>query len=147
MKQPDTLRNNPIWKETYSLSEYMYSKLEEIIAKFPDERWSTGSKIRNATNDSIFYVSLAVGSSLSSATEYEWNNARKNLFALQTMYIFADKQKFLELDQNIVERIDSLLKEIDAQVDAAKKASKEKDQEDLEPWLEKHKLWKEINSK
>ncbi|HEV2402763.1 MAG TPA: hypothetical protein VGS08_01040, partial [Candidatus Saccharimonadales bacterium] len=123
------------------------NKLDELIAKFPDERWMTASKIRNAANDTMFYISQAVGSSLTYATEWEWNSARKNLFALQAIYVFADKQKFLELDPSIVKRIDALLKKIDTQIDTAKKATNEKDKEDLEPWLEKHRLWREINDK
>lgn len=145
--QDDALRNNPLWKETYALVEFMYGRIDEIVAKFPDERWATASKIRNAANDAMFYISQAVGSKLTYGTEWEWNNVRKNLFTLETEYIFADKLKFLEFDQNIIKRIDALLEKIDGEIEAAKKSSKEKDQEDLEPWLEKHRLWREINNK
>jgi len=82
MKTYTDPKNDPLWKETYSIAEYMYGRQEEITAKSPDERWITASKIRTLANDVMFYVSLAVGSSLSYTAEYEWNSARKNLWRL-----------------------------------------------------------------
>ena len=145
--QAAPLRANSLWKEMYSLAEYMYGTLEGVIAKFPDERYITVNRIRSATNESMFYLSEAVGSSLPYTNEFEWNMARKNLFAVQTEYMLADKLNFLKADPKIVKRIDSLLEEIGRQVDISKKASKEHDREDLEPWLEKYRLWREINTK
>jgi len=140
-------KNDPLWKETYSLVEYMYGKQEEITAKSPDERWITASKIRTLANDVMFYVSLAVGSSLSYTAEYEWNSARKNLFTLQAEYVFAGKQGFLETDNAIVGQIDTLMQKMSDRLQEAQQAIKGKDREDLKPWLEKHKLWKEMQEK
>ena len=60
------------------------------------------------------------------------------------MYIFACKQKFLELDPEIVVKIDKLLKEINANIATVKKEAENKAKKELEPWLEKYSLWKEM---
>lgn len=139
------LRNDPLWKEVYALADYMYKKHEELIDNFPDEKWATGGKLHDSANDSMFYVSQAIGVSVPGASEYEWSHARKSLFALQSMYIFACKQKFLELEPSTVVRIDKLIQEIDERIVITKKEIKERSDADLEPWLEKYRLWKEIS--
>jgi hypothetical protein len=53
--------------------------------------------------------------------EYDWNNARKYLFAFQGMYMFVVKQKFIKLDPEVVVELDELLQEIDNQSAACKK--------------------------
>ncbi len=130
----------------YALADYMYDRQVEITAKFPDERWVTVAKLRNTANDAMFYISLAIGSSHLYAAAFEWNSARKYIFAMQTEYMFAGKQKLLDTEPEIMKRIDNLLQEVDTQLAASEEASKEKDRKDLEPWLEKHRLWKEINN-
>jgi hypothetical protein len=144
MKTPDKLRANPLWRETYAIAGYMYDKIYELIANFPDEQWTTASKLRNSANDSLFYISQAIGSAAPEVSKYDWSNARKNLFSLQSMYTFAGRQKFLELEPEIVVRIDALLGEIDKRIVSSNMEAKKKDKEDLEPWLEKYRLWQKI---
>jgi hypothetical protein len=141
-----TSRANPLWKETYAIVEYMYGSISELIINFPDEKWGTASKLRNAANDSLFYIAQAVGNATPEARDYDWSSARRNLFALETMYIFVCKQKFLELEPSIVVRIDTLLKQIDTQIEVTKKESKDKTQADLQSWLDKYQLWQKMNA-
>jgi len=63
------------------------------------------------------------------------------------MYTFAAKQKFLELEPEIIVKIDSLLEEIDKKIASSKKETQNKNKEELEPWLEKYRLWQKMNEK
>lgn len=141
---PNKLRTNPLWKDTYELVEYIYGKIDEIIDNFPDEKWTTAAKLRNSANDSLFYIAQSIGNIATDGAEYDWSNARKSLFALQTMYIFAGKQKFVQLDPEIIVKIDELLKKIDSGTETSKKEAERKTKKELEPWLEKYHLWKEM---
>jgi site-specific recombinase XerD len=137
------LIENHLWKEANSIAEYMYGRLREL-EHIPDEKWNTERKIRNAANDMVFFIAQAVGNFLPDAAEYDWNNARKNLFALRTMYTFAYKQKFISLDPEIVVKIDGLLTSIDEEIVNTKKEIEEKSDKDMKPWLKKYQLWKEM---
>lgn len=140
------LTENHLWKEANAIAEYMYGRLEEF-EQTPDEKWNTERKIRNAANDTLFFIAQAVGNFMPDAAEYDWNNARKNLFALRTMYTFAHKQKFIVLNPEIVVKIDKLLADIDTEITAAKDEITKKTKKDMEPWLEKYRLWKEMEGK
>ncbi len=137
------LTENALWKDANAIAEYMYGRLEEFEHTL-DEKWNTERKIRNAANDVAFFIAQAVGNFLPDAAEYDWNNARKNLFALRTMYVFAHKQKFISLNPEIVVKIDELLTNIDEEVVKAKKETEEKSEKDMKPWLKKYQLWKEM---
>ena len=121
--------------------QIIYDKIDDLIAHFPSEEWTTASKLRNSANDSLFYTSQAVGNVAPEASKYDLSNARKNLFTLQSMYTFATKQKFLELEPELIVRIDWALTEIDKRIAESDKEMKKKNKEELEPWLEKYRLW------
>jgi len=139
------LTESALWKEANAIAEYMYDRLEDF-EQTPDEKWNTERKIRNAANDVIFFVAQAVGNFLPDAAEYDWNNARKNLFALRTMYVFAHKQKFISLNPEIVVKIDALLASIDGEIATVQKEIVKKAEKDMKPWLEKYRLWKDMES-
>ncbi len=141
---PNKLRNDRLWKDVYGLVQHMHGNAQDIIADFPDEQWATASKLRNAASDSLFHASQAVGNASPDTSQYDWNNTRKNLFTLQAMYTFAAKQKFLELEPEIVVKIDGLLEEIDEKISASKKAIDTRNKEELEPWLEKYRVWQKL---
>ena len=141
---PSKIRNDKLWKDVYTLVENIYSKIGDLISDFPDEQWATASKLRNSANDSLFYASQAIGSVSSETNLHDWNNARKNLFSLQSMYIFAAKQKFFELEPEVIIQIDSLLEEIDKKISESKKEAEKRNKEELEPWLEKYRIWQKI---
>ena len=143
MKNESKLTDNNLWKEANAIAAHMYSKLEEL-EHTPDEKWNSERKIRNAANDIIFYVAQAVGNYLPEAAEYDWNYARKNLFALRTIYTFAHKQHFISIEPEIVVKIDSLLAAIDQQIGTTQKEIEKRSRKELEPWLEKYRLWKEM---
>jgi hypothetical protein len=145
MKNENKLTDNTIWKQATSIAEHMYGKLDEF-GHVPDEKWNSERKLRNAANDVMFFVAQAVGSSMPDAAEYDWNNARKNLFALRTVYTFAHKQKFITLEPEIVVKIDALLAGIDGEIANTKREIEKKSKKDMEPWLEKYRLWKEMQA-
>jgi len=137
------LRSNPLWKEAFAISEYIFDQFDSSSSVL-NEKWDTTNKIRNSTNDMMLHISMAVASSEGAAAKYDWNSARKSLFAMQTMYLFACKQDFMDLEPEWIVRIDKLLEKID---DEFKKSVREIDnqfQEEMDQWLQKYKIWKKI---
>ena len=145
MKKDDTkLRSDPLWKSTYEIAQQTYGIAQQILDAFPDEQWATVNKLRTTANDCMFYVSQSVGATPTELSVYDMNNARKHLFTLQSMYIFAAKQQFTKLEPDIVVAIDAMITDIDRRIELAEKNRLEQTQKDLEPWLEKYKLWQKI---
>lgn len=62
------LRDNPLLKEATEITEYMYDVVLKQFGDFNVEKFNTESKIRSASNDVMFYVAQAVGSSTTDAT-------------------------------------------------------------------------------
>lgn len=58
------LRDSPLYKETLAIAEVTYGLLEKLVEDFPEEKWASASKLRNAANDSLYYMSQAVGNAL-----------------------------------------------------------------------------------
>lgn len=140
------LRNDPLWQEVFRLAESMYDNLQKL-ENFPEEKWTTEAKLRGAAFDTLFYLAyaLASGEDNTSGVLFDWNNARRSLFALQTVYLFACKQQFLTLEPEIVVQMDQLLQKYKARIDTACKEQVRRDQADKEYWLKKHHLWKEMH--
>jgi hypothetical protein len=61
------------------------------------------------------------------------------------MYIFAAKQNMTELDPELIVKIDKLVSQIDAEQDSSQNEIKRKTEEELKPWLEKYRIWREIS--
>ncbi|HTB48483.1 MAG TPA: hypothetical protein VK712_00175, partial [Verrucomicrobiae bacterium] len=132
-----------IEKEANFLADFAYSKLHE----FPDEeKWVTTQKLRISANDLMFYSAQAAANTSPSGAEYEWSNARKNANSFRTLYIFATKQNYIELEPEIVVRIDTLVRQIDDQSQQAQKLAEAANDKDLEHWRRKYKLWREMNN-
>lgn len=142
MNSKNKLTDNKMWQEANHIAEFMYAQIDDLP---PYEEWESKRKFRTASSDLIFYIAQALGSNNLESREYDWNSARKYLFALQTVYRFACKQGFLELDPNMMVRMDKLIGQIDDEQKKTKKAADERVKEDLRPWLDKYKLWKEMN--
>lgn len=137
------IEDMPLWKEACGLAEYMYSKLHE----FPDEeKWATAHKIRSSANDMMFVVAQALGSTSPSGSEYEWGQAGKHVAALKTMYRFAGRQHFIELEPSIMVRLDAASKLIDAEVAAAHQKAKALNQEEMNNWRTKYGMWQQMNT-
>lgn len=141
------LRDDPLWRDVFAIAQTVYGKLDDIITNYPEEEWNTASKLRNAANDSMFFVSQALGNKLVSNAAYDWNEAHKHLFSLQATYLFATKQKFFELDPDVIVMLDNALERVSKQVDVSEKAADKDKQEDLEPWLEKYRIWQKMQDK
>jgi hypothetical protein len=142
-KVTQELRNNPLWKEASAISEYIFDQVDSTSSVL-DEKWNITNKIRNSANDMMLNASMAVASSDSAAAKYDWNSARKSLFAMQTMYLFACKQSYLDIEPEWVVRIDKLLQKFD---DEFKKSVNEMDNQnhqEMEQWLQKYKIWQQI---
>jgi hypothetical protein len=143
---PKKIRDDVLWKSTYKIVESIYSKIDDLATEFPAEQWTTANKLRNSANDSLFYTSQAVGNAIPEASMHDLNNARKNLFALQAMYIFAAKQNFLSIEPELIVEIDEILAEIDKRIDNSDKENRKKDKKELESWMKRYRLWQEMQS-
>lgn len=143
---PKKIREDRLWQTVYKLVSRVYNQIDEITDNFPNEEWTTASKLRNSANDSLYYVSLAVGNASPEAATYDLNSVRKNLFALQAMYIFATKQKFLALEPELIIEIDETLAQLDQKITASEAARRNKDEAELEPWMRKYQLWQKMQN-
>lgn len=142
---PKKVRQDQLWQKVYKIVEQIYSNVDDIIAANPAEEWNTASKLRSSAGDSLFYVSQVVGSVAPEMAKYDLNNARKNLFSLQSIYTFAAKQKFFEIDPQVIIDIDQVIDQLDQRLETYKKELDKQNKEDLEPWLEKYRIWQKIN--
>jgi hypothetical protein len=136
------LEDNAIWNEANDLAEYMYARAGEL----PEfEEWRTVSKLKNSTVDFLFYAAQAIGGVSPATTAFEWATARKHVVALRTIYLFACKQQFIELEPAIVVRLDNVIKQVDEELDKEAAKIESLNEEDLKPWLKKYEIWKKIS--
>lgn len=141
---PKKIRSDSLWKSVYEVAEKTYQLTNRMNGEFSEEQWRTSGKLRSAGIDSLFYTSQAVGNEAQELSKYDWNNARKNLFSVHSIYTFAAKQKFIELDPEFVLLLDKLLVEIDQRIQQASKVADEIEKKELEPWLEKYRIWQKL---
>ncbi|MBC7707671.1 hypothetical protein H7Y63_00410 [Polaromonas sp.] len=133
--------------ETLVLARKMYEIAEAIETNLPEEKWRTAIKIKNSVNDAYFNIAQIEGAGFNESQDFDCANARKALSALKAMYIFAHKEQMTELDPTLVVVIDTLIEKIDVVNADSKKAARIKDKKDLEPWLEKYRIWQKISKK
>jgi len=139
------MKEGSLHKEIAAIAKSMYDAADVIEVNSIDEKWRTASKIKNAANDSYFYVAQVVGAGENNALEFDCINARKHLNTLKSMYVFAAKQGMTELDPELVVKIEKLVKEIDSVQEAGEAKIKRKTEEELKPWLEKYRIWQKIS--
>jgi len=139
------MKESPLLEQIAAIAKSMYGIADAIELNAIDEKWRTANKIKNAANDSYFYVAQVVGAGKNNALEFDCITARKHLNTLKSMYIFATKQDLTELDPELVVNIQNLVKEIDSAKEAAKTEMQRKTEEELKPWLEKYQIWQEIS--
>ena len=132
-----------ILKDAEAVAESVYAILPELPE---DEKWNTTAKLRNSTNDFIFFTAQAVGHIRTPGQEYDLDMAHKYANALRTLYVFAGKQNFINIDPDVVVKLDRLMKRFEAEADVAKGNVEDLTKQELEPWYEKYRLWKEMQS-
>lgn len=136
------LEDNPLWREACDLAEYVYGKLPDLP---DDEKWDTTRKLRQSANDLMFYVGQAVTNGLPVGATFEWGSASKALGGLKTMYRFAGRQKFIELDPQIMVRLDKLNERIQQEIHGAAEKTSQNEEHQLNLWREQYKLWRKMN--
>lgn len=146
-EQLKRLEDDPLWNEANALAAYFYDKLGD----FPEEeKWHTQSKLHNAAADFIFWMGLSLSNVSTSGQEHDWAYARKYIGALKTVYRFAGRQKFVELDPEIMVRLDKLMAQVDKRIQQAYVKSEEfrttEAEKDLKPWLKKYEIWRKLNN-
>lgn len=136
------LEDNRLWREANELAEFMYSKLVLLPA---DEKYETIRKLRSSSNDLIFYIGQAASNKIPVGAEFEWGHASRSLGALKTMYRFACRQGFLELDPQIMVRIDKLVENVQLEVSKSAEMAKQNEEHQLDVWREQYRLWRAMN--
>jgi len=140
------MKENSIINEASVIAESMYEVARTIEANYSfDEKYRTASKLKNAANDSYFYVAQVTGAGKNQALEFDCISARKYLNTLKSMYIFASKQGMADLEPEQIVRIDKLVAKIDAEQKASQKEIKRRTEEELKPWLKKYRIWQKIS--
>lgn len=136
------LEASPIWKEANRIAERIY----KITADYPDEeKWQSRHKLRQSASDLIFYVALGLGNGAPGGQEFDWGYARKSITALKTIYRFAGRQGFLEIDPAIMVDLDRLVEAVDTELAEAYERVDQLEQNTLKPWLKKYRIWQEIS--
>ncbi len=142
-KKIDTLENNTLWQQANEIAEYMYSIVDKLPA---EENWNTKSKLRIASGDLIFDLAQALGGAANpAAAKYAWVSARKQLFALKTMYRFSYKQHYVDMDPDVMVKIEKLVDETDEQIERCGKQAEKETEAQVKSWLKKYEVWKEMN--
>ncbi len=90
-------------------------------------------------------MAQVAGAGTGQALEFDCITARKHLNTLQAMYAFAAQQKMIKLEPKLVARIEKLVSKIDAEQQFSQTELKRKTEEELKPWLNKYRLWKEMS--
>jgi four helix bundle protein len=108
-----TLETNKLWKEASLLAEDSYSLLEELPE---DEQYGMRIKFRSRAFDVTTHIAEALGSIDPRDKKYSYGLARQNLFGLKNAYLISHKTGRLQLEPDIIVRIDSLTDEIDKEI-------------------------------
>lgn len=131
--------NESIIDRAASLVEVSY----EVADNISDSEYEIKSKLKYSATDLLFYISLAEGGQ-DYSSGFEWANARKNLIALRSMHRLADRRGLFEIRPEIMVSIDRLTEEIDYNIKQSEDKLTKRDKSELEPWLKKYNLWKEM---
>ena len=131
--------------ESSDIAERMYVIADEIESHQPDEKWRTVSKLKNSANDAYFYMAQVTGAGKGQSLEFDCINARKYMNTMKSMYVFAHKQGIVELELELVVRIEKLIAVIDEEHLLSQQQIKSKTDEEMKPWLEKYRIWQKIS--
>jgi len=135
--------NDPLLKEASDLAEYIYGILHDLPE---EERWNTEAKLRQAANDLMFHTALAIGNASPSNNEFDWGYVRKDAYALKVMYRFAARQKFLQLEPEIMIRLRAFIKAVNKKSQEAYRQTETKNKLDFERWRSIIEMQKEAGS-
>lgn len=142
MRQILNLEDNLLWQDANYLAEYIYGILPDMPSS---EEFDTTSKLRHSSNDLLFAAAQAVGSTTAPVgTAYEWSIVIKYAAGLKTIYRFACKQGFIRLEPDVMVKLENVIKQASIEIDKAHKKTKLQEENELKPWLEKYRLWKEM---
>lgn len=141
---PLQLEKDEIWQKANEITQRVYGQLHD----FPEEeKWVTQVKLRAGANDLLWSVAQGVSGAVPAGLEYDWGQARKQAGTLKTMYRFATRQKFIELQPEIMVMLNELIRNIDTKVAEAYVQTQEHNERELELWRERYRLWKQANEK
>jgi site-specific recombinase XerD len=142
MSKSAKVEDDPIWDAMNGLVERMY----ETARALPDEeRWQSAHKLRSSAVDLLFFAAQGLGATSPGAASFEWASARKQVVALKALYRFVGRQKFINLEPEVMLELDKLTKAIDAKLAQEALKTKQQEADDLKPWLKKYEIWKKIS--
>lgn len=138
------MRESKLWNEASTCVEHIHGLLIDLVEHYPDEKWTTAAKLRTAATDGMFFISKAIAGMTPEYNRYDWDQARRHFFAMQSLYLVAGKRKMLELDPEMVIKLDRLLKVITEACEKAKADAELQHDKELELWIKKYDLWQKI---
>ena len=106
MSDSTKMEDSPLWQMANEVVEHVYTKLADMPE---EERWDMTAKLRTAASQLLYNVAVAVGNTAPAATEFDWAQTNKQLFALKTMYRFAGRQRFFKIDPEAMLKIDKMI--------------------------------------
>lgn len=111
-------RNNSIWKTTLDVINTIYESTNSFDVDLSNEKLTFVNKYKYAAEDALHYVAIAVGGGAGTNlyNDYDWIYARRYIFNLQSQYLFACKQDYAVLDEEIIIVIDGIIKDIDKEI-------------------------------
>lgn len=129
----------------YDLAVFMHAEVERLDRDHPDEKWGITSKLKTASSDSVFYVSFAIANQNTDGnSQYDWASAKRNLFAMQSIYTLAGKQKLLKVNPTIFISIDEALSKINHALTICTEEKQAHIDQEMSLWLKKYDIWKQI---
>jgi hypothetical protein len=134
---------DPLIEEALYLADYMYEKAGTPEFQ-DDERWRLSRELKDVSVFVVTETAMAVGNDGLAGTEFLWGNVRKQISRLRAVYRFAGKQGFLQIDPEVMVRIDKFIQQVSDQVQEAYDRTEAASEKELNVWAKKHKLWKEI---
>jgi hypothetical protein len=107
------LEGNTIWKDAAEVAEYANS----IVGLFSeDEKWTYVSKLRNRSFDLTSDIAEALGSVDPRDKTWAFGIARRDAFGLKNALVMAHKTTAVDVDMNMLVKLESITDRLDASI-------------------------------
>jgi hypothetical protein len=143
MSEEKIYRKNILWKQAFEIVESVLKTINTAEAT-DDEKFGILSKLKYNAEDSLQYVSLAIGGGKEDSNDFDWRNASRYLFALQASYLLATKLGVFKADPDIVIGLDEIIVKCQDEIVGCAKREQEKRDKEIDFLASKQKLLKTL---
>lgn len=137
--------SDPSNETTADRGMYLSDFIFELIDELPNSESALKLRLQYIAVDISFYLLLCDGARDKSVA-HEWCSARNHAVAFRGLYRLAGRRGLFKIQPEIMVRVDELIKEIDYNITKAEENTKQQEQSEMEPWLKKYKIWKEMQT-